>query len=120
VCDFTEEAFNQMALLVDKPTALTRCDAVATRRDSLLALVLDSLGKGVAVIALIGQQSLCARRSKLQQSVCLCNVTGLACRQDKIDGIAKSACSFPPTPYKPGHSVSVSSAQLIIFALQKV
>jgi len=90
VFDFVEEAFDQMALLVDEPIDFARLFAVAAGRDDgLHAPRLDRLDDGVGIVALVCDERLSPRRRQPEQRLRLAGVIGLAARQHEVQRVAK-------------------------------
>lgn len=86
--DFVEEAFNLMALFVNKPIALARLASVAARRnDGLHVSRHDDLDERIAVIALVTDKRPRALWGQRQQRFGLPNVAGLPTGQHEFEGV---------------------------------
>ena len=87
---FVEEAFNQMALLVDNPIHRARCLAVAARWDhDRYTLCLYGLDQIVAVVALVADERSGALRCPGQQGIGLADIAGLPARALEVQRVTQ-------------------------------
>ena len=82
-----EEAFHQVALLIEMPVTGTRLLATASGWNDGVAVLLINLGdKCLGIVALVAQDVGIAQRPDQRNG--LCDVVSLATGQDKANGIA--------------------------------